>query len=44
MKRSNFFEFTNGSKASLPFSDKEYENRLKDLRKIMIENNLDAVI
>ena len=44
MKRSNFFEFTNGSKAFLPFSDKEYEYRLKGLRKIMIENNLDAVI
>jgi len=44
MKRSNFFQFTKGSKVPLPFSDKEYENRLKGLRKIMVENNLDAII
>ena len=44
MKRSNFFQFTNGSKVPLPFSDKEYENRLKGLREIMVENNLDAII
>ena len=44
MKRSDFFQFTNGSKIPLPFSDKEYENRLKGLRKIISENNLDVVI
>ena len=44
MKRSAFFQFINGSKVPLPFSDKEYENRLKGLRKIIAENNLDAVI
>ena len=44
MKRSDFFQFTNGSKVPLPFSDKEYENRLKGLRKIITEKNLDAVI
>jgi len=44
MKRSNFFQFTNGPKIPLPFSDKEYENRLKSLRKIITEKNLDAVI
>ena len=44
MKRANFFEFTNGPKVPLPFSDNEYENRLRDLRKIISENNLDAVI
>ena len=44
MKRSNFFQFVNGPKARLPFSDKEYENRLKGLRKIISENNLEAVI
>ena len=44
MKRSDFFQFTNGPKIPLPFSDKEYENRLKGLRKIIAENNLDAVI
>ena len=44
MKRANFFEFSNGPKVPLPFSDNEYENRLRDLRKIISENNLDAVI
>ena len=44
MKRSNFFQFTNGSKVTLPFTDNEYENRLKGLRKIIEENNLDVVI
>ena len=44
MKRSDFFQFTNGSKVPLPFSDREYENRLKGLRKIIAEKNLDAVI
>ena len=44
MKRSDFFQFTNGSKVPLPFSDKEYENRLKGLRKIITEKNLDAII
>jgi creatinase len=44
MQRSDFFQFTNGSKVPLPFSDKEYENRLKGLRKIITEKNLDAVI
>jgi len=44
MKRSDFFQFTNGPKVPLPFSDKEYENRLKGLRKIIAENNLDTVI
>ena len=44
MKRSGFFQFRNGSKVPLPFSDQEYENRLKGLRKIITENNLDAII
>jgi len=44
MKRSDFFQFTNGTKVQLPFSDKEYENRLKGLRKIITEKNLDAII
>jgi len=44
MKRSNFFQFTNGSKVLLPFTDHEYEDRLKGLRKIIAEKNLDAVI
>ena len=44
MKRPNFFQLKNGSKAKLPFTDNEYENRLKGLREIISENNLDAVI
>jgi len=44
MKRSDFFQFSNGPKIPLPFSDKEYENRLKSLRKIITEKDLDAVI
>ena len=44
MKRSDFFQFTNGPKIPLPFSNKEYGNRLKSLRKILTDNNLDAVI
>jgi len=44
MKRPNFFQLQNGSKAPLPFTDKEYENRLKGLRNIIAKNKLDAVI
>ena len=40
MKRTNFFQFTNGPKVPLPFSDNEYENRLRDLRKIISEKKL----
>ena len=44
MKRPNYFQLKNGSKATLPFTDNEYENRLKALREIISKNNLDAVI
>ena len=44
MERPNFFQLKNGSKAKLPFTDNEYENRLKGLREIISKNNLDAVI
>ena len=44
MKRSNFFHLHNGSKATLPFTDREYEERLKGLREIIFKDNLDAVI
>jgi creatinase len=44
MKRTNYFQLKNGSKAKLPFTDNEYENRLKGLREIISKNNLDAVI
>jgi creatinase len=44
MERPNFFQLKNGSKAVLPFTDNEYEDRLKKLREIISKNNLDAVI
>jgi creatinase len=44
MKRSSFFQLNNGSKATLPFTNTEYENRLKGLREIIDKNNLDAVV
>ena len=42
--RPEFFELHNGSKASLPFSDYEYENRLLSLRKMMAGNGVSAVV
>jgi creatinase len=44
MKRPSFFELHNGSKGKLPFSNNEYENRVKILRGLISKNNLDAVI
>jgi creatinase len=44
MKRPNYFQLKNGSKAILPFTDNEYENRLKSLREIISKKNLDAAI
>jgi len=44
MKRPRFFQLNNGEKAPLPFTNKEYENRLQGLREIISKNNLDAVI
>ena len=44
MERPSFFQLNNGSKATLPFTDNEYENRLKGLREIISKNNLDAVV
>ena len=44
MKRPSFFQLENGSKAQLPFTDNEYETRLKGLREIISKNNLDAGI
>ena len=43
-QRPEFFELQNGSKASLPFSDAEYEIRLGKLRALMAGNNLDAML
>ena len=44
MERPNFFTLKNGNKAKLPFSKKEYENRLRKLRRSMDKNNLDMII
>ena len=42
--RPEFFQLQNGSKANLPFSDSEYENRLSKLRVLLDENGIDAVL
>lgn len=42
--RPDFFTFHNGEKAKLPFSRAEYDRRLAGLRKIMVEQDIDAAI
>ena len=37
MERPDFFELKNGQKVKLPFTDKEYQNRLLKLRKILAD-------
>jgi creatinase len=44
IQRPEFFELQNGSKASLPFSDAEYENRLSGLRQLMAASGVDAML
>ena len=44
MERPDFFTQKNGSKSKLPFSKKEYENRLTKIRTLMSNNNLDMII
>jgi len=44
MERPDFFELKNGSKVKLPFSQTEYQNRLKKLRITTGKNNLDMII
>jgi creatinase len=44
MERPNFFTLKNGKKAKLPFTDKEYQRRLNNLRAVMNKNNLDMII
>jgi creatinase len=44
MGRPDFFQLKNGFKAKLPFSDKEYTNRISKLRTLMSKNNLDMII
>ncbi len=42
--RTEFARFHNGEKAELPFSDAEYEARLKGLREIMTKAGVDAAV
>ncbi|MDC0152691.1 aminopeptidase P family protein [Candidatus Pelagibacter sp.] len=44
MERPDFFSLKNGSKSKLPFSNKEYEERLKKIRTTMSKNNLNMII
>jgi len=44
VKRPDFFELQNGSKASLPFSAAEYDNRLGKLRALMAQAGVDAML
>ena len=44
MERPDFFILHNGGKAKLPFTDKEYQNRVNGLREAMSKNNLDMII
>ena len=44
MERPDFFSLKNGSKSKLPFSNKEYEERLKKIRTVISKNNLDMII
>ena len=44
MERPDFFSLQSGSKSKLPFSNKEYQERLNKLRNIMSSHNLDMII
>jgi creatinase len=44
MERPDFFDLKNGKKAQLPFTDKEYQRRIKNIRNIMSNNNIDMII
>ena len=44
MERPDFFELKNGEKVKLPFSSKEYNNRLSKLRNVMSKVGVDMVI
>ena len=44
MERPDFFTLKNGEKVKLPFSDTEYDQRVKKLRNVMDKNNLDMII
>ena len=44
MERPDFFELKNGEKVKLPFTDKEYNDRVSKLRSVMEKNGLDMII
>ena len=44
MERPDFFSFKNGEKVKLPFSLKEYHDRVYKLRKVMSDNDIEAII
>ena len=44
MERPDFFTLKNGDKAKLPFTEKEYQRRLDNLRNVMSDNNFDMII
>ena len=44
MERPDFFKLKNGSKVKLPFTDKEYQNRLEKIRTVMSNNNIDMMV
>ena len=44
MERPDFFTLKNGEKVKLPFTDKEYNDRVSELRSVMDQNGLDMVI
>ena len=44
MERPDFFKLENGKKVKLPFSKKEYDERVQKLREVMSKNNLDMII
>ena len=44
MERPDFFTLKNGDKVKLPFTEKEHQRRLDNLRNVMNNNNLDMII
>jgi creatinase len=44
VERPAFFNFDNGPKDAIPFSEQEYENRLAGLRKAMNEQGVEATV
>ena len=44
MERPDFFTLRNGEKVRLPFSSKEYQDRVDKLRKVMSENEIQITI